>query len=91
VKVAVVVRVTLPTVPVIVTTNVPAVGEVHVKVAVAGDGGKDTLPGLIGLQFRPAGALKERTTVPVPVDVTVMVEVADDPAGTDAGEVAVNA
>ncbi len=92
VNVAVAVWVRAPLVPVIVTVNVPAAVELHDSVAVAGDGGRITLAGLIAVQVRPEGSgVSDRATVPVKplTAVTVMVETADEPAFTAAGEVAV--
>ncbi len=63
-----------------VTVKVPAAVELHDKVAVAGDGGRVTLAGLIAVQVRPAGrGVSDRTTVPAnPLTaVTVIVETAD--------------
>ncbi len=92
VNVAVAVWVSEPLVPVMVTVKVPAEVELQDNVAVAGDGGRVTLPGLIAVQVSPEGkGVSDRLTVPVnPLTaVTVIVEVADWPALTAAGEVAV--
>ncbi len=73
------------------TVKVPAVVELHDSVAVAGDGGRVTLAGLIAVQVRPAGSgVSDRDTVPAKpfTAVTVIVETAEDPAFTAAGEVA---
>ncbi len=75
-----------------VTVNVPAAVALQDNVAVAGDGGRVTLAGLIAVQARPVGSgVSDRPTVPVKplTAVTVMVETADEPAFTAAGEVAV--
>ncbi len=40
-------------------------------------------------QVRPAGTVSLNETVPAPVEVTVIVEVAEEPAFTATGEVAV--
>ncbi len=71
--------------------NVPAVEELHDRVAVAGDGGRVTLAGLIAVHVRPAGrGVSDRDTVPAKplTAVTVIVETAEEPAFTAAGEVA---
>ncbi len=75
--------------PVIVTEKVPAVVELHDTVAVAGNGGI-TLSGVIAPQVKPAGTVAVKATVPTnPFNApTVMVDVADVPALTAAGEVA---
>lgn len=54
-------------------------------------GGTVTLDGLIAAHVKPAGTVSVRLTVPVklPIAVTVIVEVADVPTTTEAGEVAV--
>jgi hypothetical protein len=54
-------------------------------------GGTVTLLGVIAPQVRPAGTVSVRLTVPLktPTAVTVIVEVADVPTVTAAGEVAV--
>ncbi len=75
-----------------VTVKVPAVVELHDSVAVAGDGGRVTLAGLMAVQVRPVGrGVSERLTVPAKpfTAVTVIVETAEEPAFTAAGEVAV--
>ncbi len=72
--------------------NVPAAVELQDNVAVAGDGGKVTLAGLIAVQVRPAGSgVSDRATVPAKplTAVTVIVDTAEEPAFTAAGEVAV--
>jgi hypothetical protein len=53
-------------------------------------GGTVTLLGVIAPQVRPAGTVSVRLTVPLktPTAVTVIVEVADVPTVTAAGEVA---
>jgi hypothetical protein len=53
-------------------------------------GGTVTLLGLIAPQVRPAGTVSVRVTVPLktPTAVTVIVEVAEVPTVTAAGEVA---
>jgi hypothetical protein len=74
---------------VIVTVKVPAVVELQDTVAVAGKGGI-TLSGVIAPQVRPAGTVSVRATVPAkPFRApTVIVDVAEEPALTAAGEVA---
>ncbi len=72
--------------------NVPAAVALQDKVAVAGEGGRVTLAGLIAVQVRPAGnGASDSATVPVKplTAVTVIVETAEEPAFTAAGEVAV--
>jgi hypothetical protein len=66
-------------VPVIVTVKVPAVVLLQDRVAVAGDGGRMTLAGVIAPQVRPAGTVALKETVPVnPLRaVTVIVDMAD--------------
>ncbi len=74
------------------TVKVPAVVELHDSVAVAGEGGKVTLAGLIAVQVRPAGnGVSDKATVPAKplTEVTVIVETAEAPAFTAPGEVAV--
>ncbi len=70
--------------------KVPAAAELQDNVAVAGKGGT-TLAGVIAPQARPAGTVLVRATVPAnPFRApTVIVEVAEEPALTAAGEVAV--
>ncbi len=73
------------------TVNIPAVEELQDRVAVAGEGGRVTLAGLIAVHVRPVGrGVSDRETVPAKpfTEVTVIVEVADEPVGTGAGEVA---
>jgi hypothetical protein len=74
-------------VPVIVTTKDPAVVELQAKVAVPE---LVMLPGVIAPQVRLAGTVSVRLTTPVnPLTaVTVMVEVAEFPTVTAAGDVA---
>ena len=69
---------------------VAAMLELQARVAVA-VGGTVTLPGVIGPQVRFAGTVSVRVTVPekLPTVDTVIVEVADAPTVTAAGEVAV--
>ncbi len=77
-----------PLVPVIVTVKVPAVLELHERVAVPEPG---IVPGLIALQLKPVGSgVSESDTVPVkPVSpVTVIVEETDCPAFVADGELA---
>lgn len=64
--------------------------ELQERVAVA-VGGTVTLPGVIAPQVRLAGTVSVRVTVPEkePIAATVIVDVADTPALTAAGEVAV--
>ncbi len=66
---------------VMVTVNVWGSVELHMSVAVAGDGGRVTLPGEIGLQVSPAGTVSVSVTVPLNplTPVTVIVEVPEDP------------
>ena len=68
----------MPLVPVTVTPNVPAVEELHDRVAVPE---LVMLPGVIAPQVRPAGTVSVRVTVPVnPLTaVTVIVDVIEDP------------
>ncbi len=71
--------------------NIPALVELQDRVAVAGEGGRVTLAGLIAVQVSPAGSgVSDRDTVPEKpfTAVTVIVEVAEEPVGTDAGDVA---
>ncbi len=92
VNVAVVVWLKEPLVPVTVTVNVPAVVELQDRVAVAGDGGRVTLAGLIAVHVRPVGSgVSDSATVPAKpfTAVTVIVEMAEEPVGTEAGDVAV--
>jgi hypothetical protein len=72
-------------VPVIVRANVPAVVELQATVAVPEP---VTLVGVMAPQVRPAGGVSVRLTTPVkPLSAAmVMVEVADCPAFTAAGE-----
>src|SRR5438132_14346083 len=73
-----------------VRVYVAATVELHETVAVA-VGGTVTLLGVIAPHERLVGTVSVRVTVPekVPIAATVMVEVADVPAVTPAGEVAV--
>ena len=89
VKVAVAEWESVPLVPVMVTVYVAATVELHETVAVA-VGGTVTLLGVMAPHVRFAGTVSVRVTVPekVPIAATVMVEVADVPAMTAAGEVA---
>lgn len=77
-------------VPVIESAYVPATVELQDTVAVP-VGGTVTLPGVIAPQVRPAGTVSANVTVPVnaPTAATVMVDVADVPTVTEAGDVAV--
>jgi len=86
-NVAVAVWTSEPLVPVIVTTKVPEVGEEQDRVAVPDP---VMVPGVIAPQVSPAGTVSVRVTTPEnPFSaVIVIVEVAEEPAGTDAGEVA---
>ncbi len=71
--------------------KVPEVVELQDSVAVAGEGGRVTLAGLIAVQAKPAGrGVSESATVPAKplTAVTVIVETAEVPAFTAAGEVA---
>ena len=76
-----------PLVPVMVTVNVLAVVELHDRVAVPEP---VMLLGVIAPQVSPAGTVSVRLTTPLkPFNaVIVSVEVAEEPAGTDAGDVA---
>jgi hypothetical protein len=67
----------------------PATLELQVRVAVA-VGGTVTLPGVMGPQVRFAETVSVNVTVPekLPTAETVIVELADVPAWTAAGEVA---
>ena len=87
VNVAVAVWTSEPLVPVIVTVKLFAVVELHDRVAVPEP---VILAGLIAPQVSPAGTVSVRLTAPLkPFSaVIVIVEVAEDPAGTDAGDVA---
>jgi hypothetical protein len=89
VKVAVAGWTRTPLVPVTVTEKVPAAAELQDRVAVAGNGGP-TLAGAMSPHVRPTGTVSVRATVPAkpPTEPTVIVEVADEPAFTAAGEVA---
>lgn len=73
--------------PVIVTVYVPVIVELHVRVAVPEP---VTELGVIAPQVKLAGIASVRVTIPEnPLrPVTVMVDVAELPTGTDAGEVA---
>lgn len=86
-NVAVAVRTSEPLVPVTVSTYVPATVAEQETVAVPEP---VTLVGLIVPQVRPAGTVSVRDTTPEnPLRaVTVIVEVADWPASTAAGELA---
>ncbi len=66
--------------------KVAAVVELHDRVAVAGEGGRVTLAGVIAPQVRPTGTTSVKATVPAPVEDTVIVEVRE-PTGP-VGEVA---
>jgi hypothetical protein len=70
-----------------VTDNTVAIVELQERVA---ETAAVILPGVIAPQVRPEGTVSARLTTPAnPVNgVMVMVEVAEDPAGTEAGEVA---
>ncbi len=75
-----------------VTVKVPAAAALHDRVAVAGDGGRVTLAGLIAVQVRPVGnGVSDSATVPAKpfTAVTVIVETAEAPEFTAAGDVAV--
>src|SRR2546428_338985 len=78
----------LPLFPVIVKVYVDAVEELHDTVAVPDP---DKLLGEIVLQFRPLGTVSDSAILPVNpfTDVRVIVEVADCPAMTSAGVLAV--
>ena len=60
------------------TVYVVGLFEVHVRVA---DPDPVTVPGLIGLQFKPAGTVSDKVTVPAkPLSaVTVIVDDSEDP------------
>lgn len=64
--------------------------ELHVREAVA-VGGTATLDDVMAPQVKPTGTVSVRLTVPLkaPTAVTVIVEVAEVPTTTEAGEVAV--
>jgi len=74
-------------VPVIVTVKVLSVVAEHDRVAVPEP---VTLDGVIAPHVSPAGTVSVSETTPAKpfIAVTVIVEVAEEPAGTDAGEVA---
>ena len=63
--------------------------ELQLRVAVA-VGGTVTLDGVMAPHVKPAGTVSVRLTVPLkaPTAVTVMVDDADVPTATEAGEVA---
>ena len=86
-KVAVVTWVSEPPVPVIVTAKLPGFAELQEREAVPEP---LTLPGVIAPHVRPLGTVSVRVTVPVNpfVAETVMVDMADCPTATPAGEVA---
>jgi hypothetical protein len=88
VKVAVAVWTSEPLVPVIVRLYVPAVVELHETVAVPE---VVILVGLIAPQVKPDGTVSVNATVPVKplTAVTVIVDVAETPTVTAAGDVAV--
>lgn len=77
-------------VPVTVTVKVPAVVELHDTVAVAGDGGKDTLLGVIRqVNAAGSGASDNETDPEKPLNgVTVIVDVPVSPTFTALGDVA---
>src|SRR6266705_2160137 len=87
-NVAVAVCTSEPLVPVIVRTYAPATVAEHETVALPEP---VTLPGVIAPQVRPAGTVSVRVTTPANpfTAVTVIVEVAELPTGTAAGEEAV--
>ncbi len=71
--------------------NDPAVLELHDREAVAGEGGRLTLLGLNARHVRPEGSgVSDKDTVPAKpfTAATVIVDTAEEPVGTDAGEVA---
>ena len=74
--------------PVIESVKVPAVVELHATVAVPEP--PVILLGVMAPQVKPAGGVSVSDTVPVnpPIGATVMVDVADWPAFTAAGDVA---
>jgi len=76
-----------PLVPVTVREKTPVVGEEQDTVAVPEP---VIVPGVIAPHVNPAGTVSVNVTTPAkPFSaVMVMVDVAEDPAGTDAGEVA---
>jgi len=78
-----------PLVAVTATVKLPAVVEVHVRVALVGEGGNVTLLGVIVPQLRPEGTVSDNDTVPEKVDVAVnvLVEAIEEPRVPD-GEVA---
>ncbi len=71
--------------PVIITVYVAAIVELQVRVA---NPAPVMVPGVIGPHVRPAGTVSVRVTVPLkPLSaVTVMVDVAEDPTATAAGD-----
>ena len=71
--------------PVTVRVKVPALVELHDTVAVPEP---VTVPGVIAPHVRPAGTVSVRVTTPAKplTAVTVIVETADEPALTAAGE-----
>jgi hypothetical protein len=77
----------VPLVPVTVTAKSPGEEAVQDKVAVAGEGGKTTLAG--NVQARPAGVEVDTENITVPAkpltEVTVIVEVPEEPASISAG------
>ncbi len=87
VKVAVAVWTSEPLVPVMVTVKLLAVVELHDRVAVPEP---VTVPSVIAPHVRPAGTVSVKVTTPEnPLTaVMVIVEVAEEPTVTDAGDVA---
>jgi hypothetical protein len=81
------------TVPDTVTEYGPVFVELQERVAVTGEGGSVTLRGEIpAAQVKPGGKVElDRATVPAkpPRAVTVIVDIADSPTSTPAGEDAV--
>jgi len=86
-KVAVAVWTSEPLVPLTVRVNVPAVVELHDTVAVPEP---VTVPGVIAPQVNPAGTVSVSVTTPAKplTAVIVIVDTADCPALTAAGELA---
>ena len=87
VKVAVAEWTSEPLVPVIVTEKTFWVVELQLRVAVPEP---VIVPGVMAPHVNPAGTVSVRVTTPANPfrGAMVIVEIADDPAGTDAGEVA---
>ncbi len=93
VKVALAEWISWPMVPEMLTVKVPLTGAVQVRLAIAGDGGKVTLVGIMGPQVRPVGPDSLRATVPVkPLRKDTAIEETEvEPAFMEAGDVALMA